>query len=106
MRNDKKVINKVKILRDQIRKGNKTTVRLLAKELGIRRLVSSRKKQLSRSSSFLRGEYVVIMATQDGTPFIAASDEADMPDDIFVSEELGEVPVLRVSDLDRLKEIL
>ena len=103
---NKKVINKVKILRDQIRKGNKTTVRLLAKELGIKSLVSSQKKLLSGDSPFLRGEYVVIVATQDGTPFIVASDGADIPDNIFVSEEVGEVPVLRVGDLAQLKEIL
>ena len=106
MRNDKKVINKIKILRDQVRKGNKTTVRLLAKELRIKSLVSSQKKLLGGDSPFLRGEYVVIMATQDGIPFIAASDVADIPDIIFVSEEVGEVPVLRVDDLARLKEIL
>ena len=91
-------INRMKLLKKKIREGNKGLVCALLREL--RADFNAIENAKFVSSTVLADEYIVLMEAANGDEFWVAGDDAD------VEEEVDGRPVLRMGDMEKLKELL
>lgn len=91
-------INRMRLLKKKLREGNKGLVCALLREL--RADFNAIEKAEFVSGSVLDDEFIVRMEAQNGDEFWVAGDDAD------VEEEVDGLPVLRMSDMEKLKELV
>jgi len=90
-------MNKMALLRNRIRKEDKTVIKILAKELNIN--IEAMKKPIP-IGNILDNEKIVRFRVNNGDEVWLAADDADIGDDYFG------IPVFRFSDWEKLRKIL
>ena len=91
-------INRMRLLKKKLREGNKGLVCALLREL--RADFNAIESAEFISGSVMNGEFIVRMEAQNGDEFWVAGD------DVNVEEEVDGLPVLRMSDMEKLKELV
>lgn len=91
-------INRMRLLKKKIREENKGLVCALLREL--RADFNAIENAEFVSGTVMNDEFIVRMEAQNGDEFWVAGDEAD------VEEEVDGLPVLRLGDMEKLKELL
>ena len=91
-------INKMRLLKKKIREGNRGLVCALLRELRVD--FNAIEAADFVSGSVMADEFIVRMEAQNGDEFWVAGDESE------VKEEVDGLPVLRMSDMEKLKELL
>lgn len=91
-------INRMRLLKKKLREGNKGLVCALLREL--RADFSAIEKAEFVGCTVMGDEYIVRMEAQNGDEFWVAGDDAE------VEEEVDGLPVLRMHDMEKLKELV
>lgn len=90
--------NRVRLLKKKLREGGRTLVQILSRELQVD--MKAIEESTFASATVMGNEYIVKMEAKNGDEFWVAGNDAK------VEEEVDGLPVLRVSDMEKLKELL